>query len=90
MAEPVNVTDVASVAVAVVVVCGALFGLLAWFYKRGGQEQAYTDALNRNTKSNDDLSTKMDDFKMVVVDMFHQMDKRVTRLEDRAGVNVDA
>lgn len=80
-----TIPDIASVAVAVVVVGGAVFGLVAWFYKRGGQEQAYTDALNRNTQANNDLSVKMDDFKTVVIKMFHEMDKRVTRLEDKAG-----
>jgi flagellar basal body-associated protein FliL len=76
--------DIASVCVAVVVVLGAIAGLVAWFYKRGGQEQAFADALDRNTQSADKLTAGLSDLKTVVIDMFHDLDKRVTRLEDRA------
>lgn len=79
--------DIASVAVAVVVVGGAVFGLIAWFYKRGGQEQAFTDALERNTKANNDVAAKLDDFKSVVLGMFHELDKRITLVESEVKKN---
>lgn len=78
-----SIMDIASVTVSVVVIGGAVFGLFAWFYKRGGQEQAYTDALDRNTKANTEVATKLDDFKMVVLEMFHELDKRVTVMESK-------
>lgn len=78
-----SIPDITSVAVCVVVVGGAVFGLIAWFYKRGGQERAYTDALERNTKANTEVAVKLDDFKTVVLEMFHELDKRITRVEDK-------
>lgn len=57
-------------------------GIAAWLYRRGGQEKAYTQALERNTKANNDVAAKLDEFKGVVLDMFHNLDKRVTRTED--------
>lgn len=80
----VNVTDIASISVAVVIVFGAIVGLIAWFYKRGGQERAFTDALEANTQATASLTAEMADFKTVVAGMFHDLDKRVTRLEDKA------
>ncbi|WP_187366370.1 hypothetical protein [Trebonia kvetii] len=57
--------------------------MVAWFYKKGGHERAQVEALNRNTEATIDVATKLDDFKTVVLEMFHVLDKRVTRLEDR-------
>lgn len=79
-----HLTDIASITVAVVIVLGAIGGLVAWFYKRGGQEQRFTDALERNTIASNDLTKGLGELKTVVIDMFHELDKRVTRLEDKA------
>lgn len=78
-----HVTDIASITVAVIVLLGAIAGLIAWFYRRGGQERSYTEALERNTKANYDVAQALADFKSTVLDMFHDLDKRVTRLEDK-------
>lgn len=80
-----STADISGVAVAVVVIWGAMFALIAWFYRRGGQEQAYTSALDRNTKAAGELAVKLDDFKVVVLEMFHTLDKRITRLEDKVN-----
>jgi hypothetical protein len=87
----VTLSDIASVAaitVAAVVIIGAIGGAFAWFYKRGGQERSFDvrqhasdEAIERNTAATEKLSEKLDDFKSVVIDMFHGLDKRVTILE---------
>lgn len=81
-----HATDIATITVAVVAALAAVGGSIAWFYRRGGQERAYTDALERNTKANNDVAVKLDEFKGVVLDMFHSLDKRVSRVEDRLEI----
>jgi membrane protein required for beta-lactamase induction len=79
-----NAVNIAQIVMALIGVVGAIAVVIAWFYHRGGQERAFTDALDRNTQANNDVAAKLEDFKTVVLDMFHQLDKRVTRLEDRS------
>jgi hypothetical protein len=76
-----DLANVAQVVMGVAVVLGLIVGIIAWFYRRGGQERAFTEALDRNTKANNEVAKKLEDFKTVVIDMFHNLDKRVTLLE---------
>ncbi len=76
-------TDIATVTLAVLGILGLITGIIAWFYRRGGQERAFTDALDRNTQANNEVAIKLEDFKGVVLEMFHALDKRVSRLEDK-------
>ena len=78
-----SAVDIAQIVLAVFAVIGAAAAVAAWFYKRGGQERALSDALDRNTRANNEVATKLEEFRSVVIEMFHGLDKRVTRLEDR-------
>jgi hypothetical protein len=75
--------DIATILLGFCAFLGFLGAIAAWLYKRGGHERAYTDALERNTEANREVATKLDEFKSVVLEMFHELDKRVTRLEDK-------
>lgn len=75
--------DISSIILALTALIGGIVAVVAWFYKKGGHERAQVEALNRNTEATIDVATKLDDFKTVVLEMFHVLDKRVTRLEDR-------
>jgi ABC-type transporter Mla maintaining outer membrane lipid asymmetry permease subunit MlaE len=78
-----NAVNVATILLGLCAVLGMLGGVAVWLYRRGGHERAYTDALDRNTKANDNVAAKLEEFKAAVLVMFHELDKRVTRLEDR-------
>jgi hypothetical protein len=76
-------TDIATIALGFVAFIGFIGAMFTWFYKRGGHERAFADALDRNTKANNDVAAKLEEFKSVVLDMFHDLDKRVAMLEGR-------
>lgn len=78
-----NAGEIATITLAVIATLTFIAGVIAWFYKRGGHERAFTDALNRNTEANNQVAQKLEDFRTTVLDMFHDLDKRVTRLEDK-------
>lgn len=81
-----SAVDISQIILALGAVIGGIVTLVAWFYRRGGHERAYTDALDRNTNANNEVAVELRDFKAVVLEMFHALDKRVTRTEDRLGL----
>ena len=54
-----NLVDICTVALAVMAFMGAITGVVVWFYKRGGQERSFADALNENTKSNREVAAEL-------------------------------
>jgi hypothetical protein len=78
-----DIVNIAQIIIAVIGIVGALVAVITWFYRRGARERAYTEALDRNTTANNQVATKLEDFRTVVLEMFHALDKRVTRVEDR-------
>ena len=81
MAGLVTVSDFTTVGLFIFAAMAAVGAIIAWFYKRGGKERASDDAIERNTAATEKLSGKLDSLQTVVVDMFHELDKRVAVLE---------
>lgn len=80
-----NLADLAQVIVAVLAFLGLVVAVVAWFYRRGGQERTMTDALVENTNATKEVTAELRDFKTVTISMLHDLDTRVTVLE--AGKN---
>lgn len=79
-----NTVTIATIVLAVVAVLGVVGAVLREVYRRGGNEQHWTKALEDNTESNKELTIELRDFKTQTVEQLHGLDKRVTVLE-KAG-----
>src|SRR5262245_5818304 len=76
-----NVTEIFSIASAVVVILAAIAALIAWFYHRGGTETSLKEAVQENTEATREVTAELKDFKNTTVEKLHDLDKRVTKLE---------
>lgn len=83
-----QLVDIAQVILAVIGLFAFAGGGLAWIYRRGKQDNRLAEAMRLNTEAhqlntqaNKEVSGKLDDFKDVVLNMFHGLDKRVALLE---------
>lgn len=50
---------IAEIAAAVFAVLGGLAGIIAWFYRRGKQEQALANSVDRNTEATTELAAQV-------------------------------
>lgn len=75
--------DISQVLLAILAALGGIVAIIAWFYKRGGQERAFTDALDENTKSNRELSGELRDFKGETLKTLRDLDWRVKIVEGK-------
>lgn len=74
-------TDIATIALAVVAILATIAGVVAWFYRRGKEEQSFTESLRENTEANKEVAAELRDFRAETVKMLHALDTRVTVLE---------
>lgn len=80
-----SISNLAQVVMAVVVVLGVIVGVIAWFYRRGAQETAFTESLTENTAANKEVAAELRDFKTTAITMIHELDTRVSVLESQRG-----
>ena len=72
---------ISGVVIAVVALIGVVAGLVNWFYRRGGQEKSFADAIQDNTAANRELTAELRDFKERTVSTLHEHEVRITVLE---------
>ena len=72
---------IATAVLACVGVIGIIAAMLGWFFRRGGDERAFSVALKDNTEAVKELSSEFRRFRDEVVERLHGLDLRVTRLE---------
>lgn len=60
---------------------GVIVAVVAWFYRRGKEEQTFVKSLIDNTAANKEVAQELRDFKAVTVERLHDLDLRVTTLE---------
>ena len=74
-------TDPGTLILAAIAAIGLIGAVIAWFFKRGGDERAFSVALNDNTDALRELAGEFRKFRDEVIDKLHGLDIRVTRLE---------
>lgn len=78
-----NAASLATVALAGFALLGIIFGGIAWFYRRGGQERELIIAVQNNSKALDGLTARMDQF----LERYEALGKRVDGHELRLAIS---
>lgn len=88
-----DVNQIATVAMGVLTVIGAIIGIIAWFYKRGRMEQAIAgsidrqaEATNRNTSATNELAAQVGGLRVTLESHSQVLTEhhfRLKALEDR-------
>jgi hypothetical protein len=77
--------NASAIAIAVMGLLAMISGIVIWFYKRGGQERSFADALNENTKSNREVAAELRDFKGETLNQLRDHDWRLKIIEKELG-----
>lgn len=77
---------ISTVVIAVVALIGVVAAVGNWFYRRGGQEKSFADAIQDNTSAHRELTAELRSFKDATVDRLHHHDLRIGDHESRLGV----
>ena len=74
-----NPTTIATVVLAVLALLGTCAGMIAWFYKRGGDERSLTDAVHANTAATNKLTESVSSLQGTL----SEHESRIRVLEER-------
>jgi hypothetical protein len=75
--------DIPTIILAGIALAGLVAAVLAFFYRRGGQEQILTAAIRENTVSNMEVTKELRDFKSETIITLRDYGWRLKILEDK-------